>query len=267
MLCPSSCTRWASGASKIKDNEMNEDYTHIDFLLDRTGSMNEIKADVIGGANAFIKDQQGEPGKCTMSLTQFDTQDAQEVMFDFAPIEKAPLLNGQNYIPRGGTPLRYAMIRRIQGLISAIAEMHAEDRPGKVIFVVYTDGEENQSYTFEDNRDRPIYTDKALKELVERRTQNDGWIFTFLGADQDAFQAGASYGMSVGSTMSVGKTGIGTRSAFMATSGHVKAARMSTNAVDAAVAMSYTEQERGVQSAELAKSGKGDIKAEVPPAC
>jgi hypothetical protein len=246
---------------------MNEDYTHIDFLLDRTGSMQEIKADVIGGANAFIKDQQDEPGKCTMSLTQFDTQDAQEVMFDFALIEKAPLLNDQNYMPRAGTPLVYAMIRRIQELSKTLSEMDEEDRPAKVIFVVYTDGEENQSYTFEDDRSKPIYTDKALKELVEKQTEDSGWIFTFLGADQDAFQAGASYGIGIGTTMSVGKTGIGTQCAFMSTSRHVKAARMSRSGVDAATAMSYTEQERGVQAEELAKSGKGHIKDEVPSAC
>jgi len=248
---------------------MREGYTHIDFLLDKSGSMNEIKADVIGGANAFIKDQQGEPGDCSMSLVQFDYQmgkpeSSQDVMFDFVAIDKVPLLNDQNYIPRGGTPLLYAMIRRIQDLSKHIAEMDADDRPEKVIFVVYTDGEENQSQRFEDDANKPMFTTDELKKLIEAQEGQHGWIFTFLGADQDAFDAASSFGVGGIHTMSVGKTGIGTRHAFMSVSDNVKCARMSKGVADAAVAMSFSAEQRSVQDDELAKSGRTDIKNEVP---
>jgi len=35
-----------------------EDLTHIAIILDRTGSMEEIREDTIGGFNAFLKEQQ-----------------------------------------------------------------------------------------------------------------------------------------------------------------------------------------------------------------
>ena len=33
---------------------------HVFFLLDRSGSMNEIQSDVIGGFNSFVNDQRRE---------------------------------------------------------------------------------------------------------------------------------------------------------------------------------------------------------------
>ena len=239
---------------------MKKGYTHIDILLDRTGSMQSIKDDVIGGTNAFIEDQANEPGECTMSLTQFDTQDPQEVLFDFKPIAEATKLDSNNYVPRSGTPLVYSMMQRIIQLGMKLAKMPEDERPEKVICVIYTDGEENQSSNFEDDFKHPLYTADKLKELVKKQEKEFNWIFTFLGADQDAFAAGGQYGFNAGSTMSVGKTGIGTRAAYMATSHNIKAARCAHSAAEAVDCMAYSTEQRAVQDEELAKSGKGDVK-------
>jgi hypothetical protein len=42
----------------------------VTVILDRSGSMEAIASDVIGGFNRFLKDQQGEPGECRLSLVQ-----------------------------------------------------------------------------------------------------------------------------------------------------------------------------------------------------
>ena len=42
---------------------MKPDYTHIAIILDRTGSMESIRDDIIGGFNAFLDEQKQLPGK------------------------------------------------------------------------------------------------------------------------------------------------------------------------------------------------------------
>ena len=50
------------------------DLTHLYFLLDRSGSMQSIKTDIEGGFAAFIEEQQAAPGRCRVTLAQFDDQ-------------------------------------------------------------------------------------------------------------------------------------------------------------------------------------------------
>ncbi len=71
---------------------MRRDYTHISVILDRTGSMESIRDDTIGGFNAFLKQQQAEPGYATMTLVQFDSQDPYEVLQRLQVLSNVPEL-------------------------------------------------------------------------------------------------------------------------------------------------------------------------------
>ena len=53
---------------------MKANYTHVSMLLDRSGSMDEIKSYIIEGFNDFIKNQKKEPGELSVTLVQFDTE-------------------------------------------------------------------------------------------------------------------------------------------------------------------------------------------------
>ena len=46
--------------------------TDIIIVLDRSGSMSPLQADVIGGFNRFLDDQKKVPGDATLTLVQFD---------------------------------------------------------------------------------------------------------------------------------------------------------------------------------------------------
>ena len=70
--------------------------THLAFLLDRSGSMQSIKTDTEGGFDAFIAEQRTQPGVCTVTLAQFDTE--YEVNYQDLPIADVPPLNLE---PRG----------------------------------------------------------------------------------------------------------------------------------------------------------------------
>ena len=72
---------------------MKSDSTHIAVILDRTGSMESIRDDTIGGFNAFLNQQKAEPGSATLTLVQFDSQDPYEVIHRFKPLKKVPELS------------------------------------------------------------------------------------------------------------------------------------------------------------------------------
>ena len=86
-------------------------------------------------------------------------------------------------VPRGSTALLDAVGRAINETGERLAKMNEEDRPGLVVFVVMTDGEENSSQEFSKDQ---------IKQMITHQQDTYGWHFTFLGANQDAFaEAGA----------------------------------------------------------------------------
>jgi hypothetical protein len=88
-------------------NEKN-DYTHITVILDRTGSMESIRDDIIGGFNAFLEEQQKLPGKATMTLVQFDSRTHMRFFAALHLFLKSPSWT-EMYISRG--PLRRCWMR------------------------------------------------------------------------------------------------------------------------------------------------------------
>ena len=165
----------------------NPNLTHIEFLLDRSGSMDTIKSDVEGGFNAYIADQCAQPGQCTVSLTQFD--DEYDVVFTAFDVGDVPKLKLE---PRGWTALLDAIGRSINSLGMRLAQMPEDRRPGTVIFAIMTDGMENASRE---------YTHAAIKAMITRQEQVYNWQFLYMGADQDAIEVGASIGIARGRSL------------------------------------------------------------------
>lgn len=159
----------------------DSDYTHISVLLDRSGSMSSVKEDMEGGFNNFIKEQQQVPGKCRLSLFQFDH--AYEVVYVDQDIKHVPRLN---LTPRGATALLDGLGRSIHETGQFLSQMPESQRPGKVIFMVITDGHENSSRE---------YSHLHIKEMVEKQQNQYNWQFAFLGANIDAIGEASSLGM------------------------------------------------------------------------
>lgn len=183
---------------------MRSDYTDISIVLDRSGSMVSVWEDTIGGFNAFIQRQQNLPGKCRVSLCQFDNE--YECLYVARPIHDAPLLTRRTYEPRGSTALLQAMCLTIDATGARLAAMPEAARPARVLFVTITDGQENASPR--------EYTYARLCDLVTRQRNEYKWDFVYLGANQDAFKTGARMGFDRGSTMTYTANDIGTASAF-----------------------------------------------------
>jgi hypothetical protein len=192
----------------IKENAMkNEknDYTHITVILDRTGSMESIRDDIIGGFNAFLDEQQKLPGKATMTLVQFDSQDPYEIICRFALASEVPKLDRNVYVPRASTPLLDAIGRGINDLEASIGSMDKKAQPLKVVLAIVTDGQENASREF----------NKAqIVKMIEEKTKKNDWQFVFLSSDLNAIRDAEAYGIDMQMSLAYVKDSQGTRNAF-----------------------------------------------------
>ncbi len=161
---------------------MKSDLTDITLVVDRSGSMHEIRQDAEGGVNAFIENQAKEPGEALLTLVQFDTE--YEFLHKGVPIKNVP---DYKLVPRGATALLDAVGRAINETGERLSKMKEQDRPGLVIFVIMTDGHENSSVEF---------TKPQLKKMIQEQQGKYNWHFNFLGADQDAFAEASNMGIA-----------------------------------------------------------------------
>ncbi|HEV7473630.1 MAG TPA: vWA domain-containing protein [Pyrinomonadaceae bacterium] len=215
-----------------------KDATHIAVLLDRSGSMESIKAETISGFNFFLNEQKKSGANAGLTLVQFDTQ-ATEVVHENRPIQSVPELTAETYQPRGGTPLLDALGETIISTgrtLEVIAEMN---RPDKVVFVIITDGQENSSHKF----------NKAqVKEMVEHQTNVYKWQFIYLGANQDAFAEAGNMGIAVGQAANF--TPANLPAAFAVATENVAAFRRSNDVAS----LRYSDEQRQ----RMTKDNKGE---------
>jgi hypothetical protein len=192
----------------IKENAMKKakkDYTHITVILDRTGSMECIRDDIIGGFNAFLEEQQKLPEKATMTLVQFDSQDPYEIICRFSPVSKVPKLDRNVYVPRASTPLLDAIGRGINDLEASLGSVDDGSQPSQVVLAIVTDGQENASREF--NR-------AQIVKMIEEKTKKNDWQFVFLSSDLDAIRDAEAYGIDMQMSLAYVKDPQGTRNAF-----------------------------------------------------
>jgi len=184
---------------------MNTEHTHISVILDRSGSMERIRDDTIGGCNRFLTDQKSQPGTATVTLVQFDTQDPFEVIHHFKPIAGIPELTRGTFVPRASTPLLDAVGRGINDLEKSLADLKEDERPSRVIVVILTDGQENSSREFDKQQ---------IETMIKAKTDAHAWQFVFLSADLAAIRDATSLGIHPDSALLFEKSGKGTAAAW-----------------------------------------------------
>ena len=139
-------------------------------------------------------------GVCYVSTVLFDNES--EVLHDRVSLAEIEKMTERDYAVGGCT----ALIDAIGGAICHIGNIHKyarpEDVPEHTMFIITTDGYENASR---------IYTADKVKAMIERQKEKYGWEFLFIGANIDAVETAARYGISADRAVNYHSDSEGTR--------------------------------------------------------
>ncbi|HBN75952.1 MAG TPA: hypothetical protein DD473_09060 [Planctomycetaceae bacterium] len=130
---------------------------------------------LITAFNEFVSSQIEVEGQATMSLVQFDNE--YDVLYEAIPIQQVAELTDETFVPRGSTALLDAMGQTIVRTGQRLAAMPEAERPGRVLFVTLTDGEENSSREYNLHR---------INDMITEQKEKYYWQFLFLAANWDA---------------------------------------------------------------------------------
>ena len=160
------------------------------IILDASGSMYSIRNEAIAGVVETIQtirtaqDENAEQEQL-FSLVVFNGRYITTV-YDRMPITNVPDLNEKDYQPTDNTPLYDAMGNAITSLRRY---MNEEDNAWVTII---TDGDENASAEWNHQR---------VFQLVEDLKKKN-WLFTYIGANQDALAVAKGMGIDHGMNFS-----------------------------------------------------------------
>jgi len=180
----------------------NKNQLLVRFILDRSGSMNPIWSDVLGGFNQYVEDRVNDAADTWLTLTTFDTE--VETPYTAWKVEDFPKLTKEIVSPRGATALLDAVGKSITTTEEWL-ENNKDWFDGRIILVIFTDGYENSSVEW-------------TKEMVSSKISEkeaEGWSIVYLGANQNSWAEASKIGISVaGNTANWAATPEGTKSAF-----------------------------------------------------
>lgn len=175
--------------------------TEIIFIIDKSGSMQPLVDDTIGGFNGFVDSQRELDGDAYLTTVLFSTDFSK--LHDHIDIREIPAMDKKQYIPGGMTAMLDAVGFTIDEVQKRIDNTPVEERPDNILCVITTDGMENASNT---------YSKTKIQQMIEHQTKGHGWQFIFLGANMDAVQEAADIGIHTAATYAANS--IGTKAVY-----------------------------------------------------
>lgn len=201
---------------KIDDN-----FVCITALIDNSGSMGNLDTNELAQSlNTMIKEQ------CDKEVIFYGaTFNDKFNIFADGIDGKEVNISKKDINPDGMTALFPSFARMIRYTGKKLADM-TERRPGKVIFILLSDGE--QTTNILRNRDDNDYlyegehAKKNLKKLIEEHTFvkpfGSKWDFLYLGTNYDSLKAGADIGINPNQCINYQYTPLGSRQVINACS-------------------------------------------------
>ena len=164
---------------QLKQTEMKTQRTIYHFIVDKSGSMSDCIPATINGYNeqvSMVKNMEAEfpEQDITIGLSTFNNQTEHKYFMQMSGM--ALKMNGQNYIPNGGTALYDAIGTSVEKL-EEYRTVSSEQIPTTVVVVILTDGYENSSR---------FYNLSQIKSKIQSLESTGNWTFSFIGATLDA---------------------------------------------------------------------------------
>lgn len=151
---------------------MKENFIHVCFIIDESGSMTGTEADVIGGFKKVIDEQKANTsGTCSISYYKF--ADRVDEVYRGKDVNEVEYID-KSYSPGGCTALFDAIGTAIDKIGKWLNDMPEEERPEKNLIVIMTDGGENSSRE---------YNGKKVKEMIKHQEEKYNWSFIYMGSD------------------------------------------------------------------------------------
>ena len=97
---------------------MKQNLTELVFILDRSGSMQGMEDDTIGGFRSMLEKQKEEAGEALVSTLLFDDQC--EVLHDRVDLREVKPITREDYVVCGCT----ALLDAVGGAIRHIGNVH-----------------------------------------------------------------------------------------------------------------------------------------------
>lgn len=156
------------------------------IILDESGSMQSIKKEAVDSVNETVQtiraaERKNADQEHFVSLVTFN--DNVKTVYDCVPAVEVKELTSEDYCPDCCTALYDAMGLSLNVLRPKVTENE------RILVTVVTDGYENASKE---------YDGKAIKALIDE-LKGKGWVFAYIGANQDVEQVAAT--ISITNTM------------------------------------------------------------------
>ena len=139
-----------------------------------------------------------------------------EVVHDRVELSEISPMTEKDYYVRGCT----ALLDAIGGAIHHIGNVHKyarpEDVPEHTMFVITTDGMENASHR---------YSAEKVRAMIKHEKEKYGWEFLFIGANIDAVETAAQYGIDKDRAVNYNADKMGTEILYQSVSAVVGSVR------------------------------------------
>lgn len=181
----------------------SEEPVQIICILDRSGSMQSLAGDVIGGYNSFLEKQRQEKGTAEVTTILFDDQ--YEKISSAVDLNQAEDLTSAIYYARGNTALMDAVGRTITETLGQMEKDNVCPAKRRVLIMIMTDGLENASKE---------YNKARVKSLIEATKSDYNWNYVFIGANIDSASEADSMGIGSRNAMDYAPDSEGVRASF-----------------------------------------------------
>jgi len=174
------------------ENRTDEKTQYVAFVLDMSGSMFNIKDIAINSFNEQLQELKKQNDiKTKVITTVFNSSPVIMDGVDIVSLEDVEELNEHTYFPNGLTALYDA----IGFTVNKLLQEYKEDKDDTaVLFVVITDGQENNSMEFDQ---------LTVKKMTEELERTGRWTFTYLGANVNPLETAVmNMAYQVSNTMS-----------------------------------------------------------------